>query len=181
MIYCFKVCLVQNARVLFCIKQKCVKSGIKIVFHHCSKIEIQLNTYLAYSSILQAYCFEPSRYSFFSKYCNISQHIMLSTISFVLNTLNLKVIATRIICRARYNMRYNLCLLKICNNFSRLTIHKLQEEGIQSSRKRVRVYICIKKDLRSCYFMYILFLQLPLRQRTLKYELCILSLRCNSG
>ena len=106
---------------------------------------------------------------------------MLSTISFVLNTLNLKVIATRIICRARYNMRYNLCLLKICNNFSRLTIHKLQEEGIQSSRKRVRVYICIKKDLRSCYFMYILFLQLPLRQRTLKYELCILSLRCNRG
>ena len=50
MIYCFKVCLVQNARVLFCIKQKCVKSGIKIVFHHCSKIEIQLDTYLAYSS-----------------------------------------------------------------------------------------------------------------------------------
>ena len=50
MIYCFKVCLVQNARVLFCIKQKCVKSGIKIIFHHCSKIEIQLDTYLAYSS-----------------------------------------------------------------------------------------------------------------------------------
>ena len=51
MIYCFKVCLVQNARVLFCIKQKCVKSGIKIVFHHCSKIEIQLDTYLAYYAI----------------------------------------------------------------------------------------------------------------------------------
>ena len=50
MIYCFKVCLVQNAHVLFCIQQKCVKSGIKIVFHHCSKIEIQLDTYLAYSS-----------------------------------------------------------------------------------------------------------------------------------
>ena len=50
MIYCFKVCLVQNARVLFCIQQKCVKSGIKIVFHHFSKIEIQLDTYLAYSS-----------------------------------------------------------------------------------------------------------------------------------
>ena len=50
MIYCFKVCLVQNANVLFCIQQKCVKSGIKIFFHHCSKIEIQLDTYLAYSS-----------------------------------------------------------------------------------------------------------------------------------
>ena len=50
MIYCFKVCLVQNTRVLFCIEQKCVKSGIKILFHHCSKIEIQLDTYLAYSS-----------------------------------------------------------------------------------------------------------------------------------
>ena len=50
MIYCFKVCLVQNANVLFCIQQKCVKSGIKIIFHHCSKIEIQLDTYLAYSS-----------------------------------------------------------------------------------------------------------------------------------
>ena len=53
MIYCFKVCLVQNKRVLFCIEQKCVKSGIKILFHHCSKIEIQLDTYLAYSSIWQ--------------------------------------------------------------------------------------------------------------------------------
>ena len=51
MIYCFKSkCLVQNARVLFCIRQKCVKSGIKIIFHRCSKIEIQLDTYLAYSS-----------------------------------------------------------------------------------------------------------------------------------
>ena len=50
MIYCFKVCLVQNARVLFCIQQKCVKSGIKIVFHHCSQIETQFDTYLAYSS-----------------------------------------------------------------------------------------------------------------------------------
>ena len=47
MIYCFKVCLVQNAHVLFCIQQKCVKSGIKIVFHHCSNIEIQMDTYLA--------------------------------------------------------------------------------------------------------------------------------------